>query len=137
MGTKTHAYFAVFDFGDDPSVVTTLMRTEPTNAWVKGEQYVTASPNARRTHSRWTIDSGLDQAEPLEAHLSALLARLEPSHAAIARVAQLFPAHIGIAQYFYEVNPQFELDVDSLLRFAKLGLPLNFDQYCLGADEGS
>jgi len=137
MGTKTHAYLAVFDFGDDPDVVTAMMGMEPTKAWVKDEHYVTASPNARRTHSRWTIDSGLDETEPLEAHLSALLARLEPQHAEIAEVAQRFPAHIGVAQYFYEVNPQFELEVDILRRFARLGLPINFDQYCLRADEGS
>jgi hypothetical protein len=71
MGTKTHVYFGVFDFGDDPSIVSAMMGMEPTKAWVKGEHYVAAFPNARRTHSRWALDSGLDEAEPVEAHLEA------------------------------------------------------------------
>ena len=137
MATKTHAYLAVFDFGDDPRVVSALLGLEPTKAWIKGEHYVTASSNARRTHSRWTLDSGLPQTEPLESHLSALLQRLEPKHAEIAEAAQRFPAHIGVAQYFYEANLQFELEADILRRLGKLGLPINFDQYCLGENEGS
>ena len=137
MGTKTYVYLAVFDFGDDPEVVSAMMGMEPTKAWVKGEHYVTASPDARRTHSRWTVDSGLDQTEPLEAHLSALLTKIEPRHAVIQQVAQRFPAHIGVAQYLHEVNPQFELKADILRRFASLGLPISFDQYCVQKDEGS
>ena len=137
MGARTHVYWGVFDFGDDPGVVSMIMGIEPTKAWVKGEHYATASPNARRTHSRWALSSGLDKAEPFEAHLSAILARLEPKRAEIEEVAQRFPVHIGVAQYFDEVNPQFRLDAEILRRFAQLGLPINFDQYCLGQDEDS
>jgi len=75
--TKTYVYFAVFDFGDDPHVVSEIMEIEPTGAWVKGERYAPASPSARRTHSRWFLESGLDQTEELEPQLDALLAKLE------------------------------------------------------------
>ena len=84
MSTKTYVYFAVFDFGDDPQVVSAIMGMEPTGAWIKGERYDSASPNARRTHSRWFLESGLDQAEALELHLDALLAKLELRHASWA-----------------------------------------------------
>ncbi len=137
MATKTYVYFGVFDFGDDPGVVSAMMRIEPTEAWVKGEHYDAPSPGARRTHNRWALKSGLDEAEPLEAHLGALLVRLEPKRAEISQIAQRFPARIGVAQYFYEVNPGFRLEPEVLERFAALGLPIDFDQYCLGRDEGS
>lgn len=137
MHTETYVYFGVFDFGDDPSIVTAMMGIEPTTAWVKGEHYAAASADARRTHSRWALDSGLAEAEPVESHLVALLARLEPMREAIRRVAQQFPVQIGVAQYFYEVNAQFGLEPDILHRFGELGLTIYFDQYCLGRDEDS
>jgi hypothetical protein len=55
----------------------------------------------------------------------------------IRQVTRRFPTQIGVAQYFYEVNPQFRMEADILQRFADLGLPINFDQYCLGQEEGS
>lgn len=137
MGTRTHVYFGVFDFGDDLTVVSEMMGMEPTRGWVKGERYASPSPAARRTHSRWSLESGLDEAEPLEAHFAALLTRLEPKRSEIGRVAQRWPTRIGVAQYFHEVNPQFLMEADILQRFAALGLPINFDQYCLGEDDGS
>ncbi|SRR6266545_6384557 len=137
MGTRTHVYFGVFDFGGDPAVVSEMMGMEPTRASVKGERYASPSPAARHTHSRWSLESGLDEAEPLEAHFAALLTRLEPKRSEIGQVAQRFPTRIGVAQYFHEVNPQFFLDANTLQRLAALGLPINFDQYCLGEDEAS
>jgi len=137
MGTRTHVYFGVFDFGGDPGKVSTLMDMEPTVAWVKGEHHIPAFPNARRTHSRWALSSGVDEKEPVEAHLAALLERLQTRRAQITEVARLFPTQIVVAQYFYEVNPQFCMGADLLQRFADLGLPIYFDQYCLGQEEES
>ena len=73
MKTKTHVYFGVFGFGDNPEVVTEILRMPPTEAWVKGEPYGALSAGARRTHSRWSLSGGLDEAAPVEAHLHALL----------------------------------------------------------------
>lgn len=137
MSTKTYVYFAVFDFGDDPQVVSAIMGMEPTGAWIKGERYDSASPNARRTHSRWFLESGLDQAEALELHLDALLAKLELRHAQVGLIHARFRAHIAIAQYFHERNPGFVLTPETLARVAKLGLAVDFDQYCLGGEQSS
>jgi hypothetical protein len=130
-------YFAVFDFGDDPRVVSAIMGMEPTGAWVKGEPYESASLNARRTHSRWFLESGLDQAEAPEPQLDVLLSKLELRSAQVAAVLARFRAHIGIAQYFNEMNPGFVLTPETLARLAKLGLAVDFDQYCLGGERSS
>lgn len=137
MGTETKVYFGVFDFGDDPGVVTEMMGIEPTTAWVAGERYASPSPNARRTHSRWSLESGLSDAEPLEDHFAALLMRLEAKRLEIDRVVQRFSTRIGVAQYFHEANPQFVLEPDMLRRLAELRLSIYFDQYCLGEYEGN
>ena len=135
MGTKTHVDLAVFGFGDDPGVVSAMMGMQPTKAWVKGERFLPKYPDARRTHSRWVLSSGLDKTEPLEAHLEAILTRLEPMRAQIEQVAKRFPVEIRVAQYLHEVNPQFGLEADVLRRFANLGLAIQFDQYCREPDE--
>jgi len=77
----------------------------------------------------------LDEETPIEAHFDALLTRLEAKRSEIGLLAQRFPCHIGVAQYFYEVNPQFHIESDILRRFADLGVRLCFDQYCLADDE--
>lgn len=136
MKTRTIVYFGVFDFGDDPNVVSTLMRLPPTQSWVKGEPSDARFPQARHTHSRWALSSGLGEDAPVEAHFDALLTKLESRGTEIGIVVQKFPVHIGVAQYIYEMNPQFHIESDILRRFANLGVRLSFDQYCLGEDEG-
>jgi hypothetical protein len=129
---KTHVYFAVFDFGDDPHIVTEIIGIEPTGAWAQGDWYESVLPNARRTHSRWFLESGLDHAAAVGPQLDALLAKLEPRKTQIALVQARFPAYIGIAQYFAEVNPGFVLAPETLGRLAKLDLAVDFDQYYFG-----
>lgn len=137
MATETHVCFEVFGFGDDPGVVCALMDMQPTQTWVKGEHYEAGSSRVLRTHSRWSLHSGLDQRDPLEAHLTALLALLEPKRDGVRRVMQRFTAKIGVAQYIREANPQFRIEPDILGRLADLGIPIYFDQYCLGEEGGS
>jgi hypothetical protein len=133
--TRTSVELEVFNFGENSGAVSSLMGVEPTKAWVKGDRYLSGSPAARRTHSRWSLSSGLRDTEPLEAHLVALLAKLEPLQSQLDQLKLRYSAQIGIAQYFYaEVNPQFRLEIELLGRLARLGLPLYFDQYCLGPD---
>lgn len=49
---------------------------------------------------------------PIEAHLAALLRKLEPKRDEIGRVARRFVVQIGVAQSFHEVNPQFRIEPD-------------------------
>lgn len=132
MTTSTRAYFGVFGFGDDPAVVTALMRMPPTQAWVKGERSDSRFPEAHRTHSRWALSSGVDETAPVEAHFADLLTKLESRREEIGLVSQRFPVKIVVVQYVYETNPQFTIESDTLRRFADLGIRLCFDQYCLG-----
>ncbi len=137
MSTETRVYFGVFEFGDDPCVVTSLMRVEPTSAWVKGEHYSQEHPTAIRTHSRWSLDSGLPRSASIEEHLTALLVILKPLRKQIVEASERFSTRIGVAQYIYETNPQFFLEPATLQGLADLRLLVYFDQYCLGDATGS
>lgn len=136
MKTRTRVYFGVFDFGDEPDVVSAVMQMAPTEAWTKGQAYDARFPAARRTHSRWALSSGLGEEAPVEAHFDALLTKLETKRHEVGAVAQRFPVSVVVVQYFYEANPQFNIDSAIVRRFAELGFSIYFDQYCLGADEG-
>jgi hypothetical protein len=128
MKTKTRVYFGVFNFGDDPSVVSALMRVPPTDAWTKGQPYDARFPGALRTHSRWALSSGLDEEKPVEEHFAALLAALETRRNEVTLVAQRFTVHVTVVQYLHDANPQFIIEPDTLRRFADLGVPVYFDQ---------
>ena len=73
----------------------------------------------------------------MEEHLEALLSLLEERTPQVREVCERFDAGIHVAQYFYEVNPQFFLTSEALRRVAELGLSLSFDQYCLGESDDS
>jgi hypothetical protein len=126
-----HVYFAVFDFGDDPGVVTRAMGVEPTKAWAKGEP-IAGSRKGRQTHNRWVLQSALPLAEPIEAHFEDLLPQLECRREAVADVRTRFEARLAVAAYWYEVNPGFCLSASVIQRVAALGLEVDFDMYCLG-----
>ncbi|MCR4291122.1 MAG: DUF4279 domain-containing protein [Candidatus Scalindua sp.] len=106
---ETQAYFGVFKFGDDPSVVSKIMGVKPTKAWIKGDHYSKKHPSATRTHSRWMLESGCGKHESVETHIDALLKMLENLTEQVKKNNKYLFARIGVAQYFYEVNPQFIL----------------------------
>lgn len=124
-----HVYFAVFGFGDDPSVVTRIMGVEPTKAWVKGEP-ISEPRKGRQTHSRWVLQSELPLVEPIELHFASLLPQLECRREAVANVLARFETHLAVAAYWHE-HPGFRLSASIIQRIAALGLEVDFDLYCL------
>lgn len=128
--SKHYVYFGVFGFGDDPAMVTRTMGIEPTKVWVKGEP--TGIRKGIHTHSRWTLQSTLQLAEPIEAHFENLLPQLESRREAVVDVRTRFKARLAVAAYWYEFNPGFCLSASVVQRVAALGLEVDFDLYCLG-----
>lgn len=131
---KIHVFFGVFGFGQDPQIVTDVLRIEPSKAWTKGEPMPGGTRGAR-THSRWVLESPLERSATVEEQLSALLPLLEARADEVAEVRRRFEAGLMCACYFYETNPGYHLDTALLQRIAGLGLDLDFDLYCLGSDD--
>ncbi len=134
MQHKAHVFFAVFEFGQEDSVVTALAGFEPTESWVVG-QPMRQRADVPHRFSRWTFKSPLTLSASVEEHLDALLSALEPNAAGVRAVRSRFPAHIGCAVYFRTHNPGFQLSEKITARVAALGLVLDFDLYFLGDSE--
>jgi hypothetical protein len=134
MEHDAHVFFAVFEFGQDASVVTKLAGFEPTESWVVG-QPMRKRPDVAHRHSRWTFKSPLPLIAPVEEHLDALVSALETHATGIRAVLSRFPAEIGCAVYFRTFTPGIHLPQQLLARVAALGLDIDFDLYFLGEDD--
>lgn len=134
--TKTHVFFGVFEFGDDLDAVTSIMGVEPSASWLRGEP-VPPHPRARRTHSRWALQSGLPPTSAFEEQLSALLDKLEPLADGVRRVASRFTALVWAAIYTDDRNPVLHVSASAAGRLARLGLGIDFDVYHLSVEDDS
>src|SRR5689334_19760808 len=99
MDHEAHVFFAVFEFGQDASVVTQLAGFEPTGK----------RPDVTHRHRRWTFKSSLPLNAPIEEHLAALVSDLERHASGIHAVAARFSAEIRVATYFRTFTPGFHL----------------------------
>ena len=129
-------FFGVFEFGDELAAVTSIMGVQPTEGWVRGDA-VPRHPTAKRTHSRWALHSGLPRTSPFEAHLLALLDKLEVLADPVRRVASRFTAGVQAAIYTADANPGMEVSAAAAKRLAALGLGIDFDIYRLPTESES
>ena len=129
---ESHVSLCVFGFGDDPGVVTSVLGIAPTTAWAKGDP-LPRHPKARRTHSRWTLQSPLPLQAHVDDHIEALLSLLEPLTERIRDCAERFPTEFGCAIYYYQdFTPGIHFSEQAVQRTAALGLAIDLDLYFLG-----
>jgi hypothetical protein len=132
VGNDEKVTFAVFEFGEDPNVVSDLLGIPPTKAWRKDD----ALPaGGRQTHSRWTLAARPSACSSVEAQLDDILTQLEACAPEVRKLASLYQAKLAIrGDYREEFNPEIELAPRTIQRLANLGLGLWFDLYFLGPD---
>lgn len=121
-------YLVVTDYGDDPQMVSRALGLAPTEAWVRGEAYSEAFPDARRVRSQWMLASGLPFDAPFRDHCAALLAQLEPQAPQLRRLLGRCRVGIACGRYFHTSEPGFFIDEALIARFRALGLEPRFDQ---------
>ena len=127
MRQEAHIRFCVFEFGDDPSIVTKTIGLEPTKIFVKGARYKI---------SKWEIQSLLPLSADTEEHIESLLSFLEKNIKAVKLAKEKFEAGILCAIYYYEgCNEGFHLSETIIDRLAKMNLSIDFDLYFLGNDK--
>lgn len=121
-------YLVVTGYGDDPQMITRALGIPPTVAWVRGDAYSEAFPDARRTRSQWMLASGLPREAPFREHCEALLAHLEPLGDRLNRLTTRCTVGVVSGGYFHTGNPDFFIDEGYIRRFRALGLDIRFDQ---------
>lgn len=98
----------------------------PSEAWSEGD--------ARRwggTYpcARWRLDSGLNNTEPLEKHIEALLTRLDASPAAVRALAPDYKTTIQCVGYYPAKEHGVSISQGAVQVAAHLGLNFDLDFY--------
>lgn len=128
-------YLIVTGYGDDPEMITRALGMPPTAAWVRGESYSDAFPDARRTRSQWMLGSGLPVDAAFRAHCEALLALLEPRRDRLKLLTSRCTVGIVSGRYYHTGEPDFFVDDALIARFRALGLDIRFDQLPHNTDD--
>jgi hypothetical protein len=135
MKQESHIRLSVFDFGDDPSIVTETLGIEPTKSWAKGDSN-NNKPNSFRHNSRWELQSPLPLSVEPGKHIDKLLSILESNAEIVRKAKQNFDATILCAIYYYDTyNEGFNLSESIIQRLSKLELSIDFDLYFLGNED--
>lgn len=133
-----HQYFVALRItGDDldPSRLTALLRVEPAQTWLKGED---ARPRSQTSGWEFRLEPEHGRFwNSLEDGMTAVLDRLEPQSAAIREVAAQHQAiwWIGHFQTSLAGGPIFSARL--LARLGTFGLALAIDNYFSPGDENN
>lgn len=127
-------YFYVSGFDGDASEISGKLELEPTQTWHKGDAWL---PVKTRSFSNWEIHSSLDRSEIfLDAHIKAVLDIIEPRRAQILELqSQGCDIGINCVGYYYGTHPGFGLSAELLSRLAAFSMDVDFDLYCLCAND--
>ena len=122
------AYFTlVGEF--DPGEITAHLKLQPTRSWKKGD--INPTTQRERNHSRWCLDSRIDEAVALEEHVSDVLDQLRPHISAISELRATVDGGMQLVAYFHTDYPGFSLDDSAIFELAQLRLGIDCDFYFL------
>jgi hypothetical protein len=126
-------YFGAFGDWPDASEVTGVVGREPSTFKPAGMPI--GRDRVRSKRSVWKIESGVSESAAVEEQLLALFDILEPYKAGVKRACERYSAGIMCAAYWRTFTPGIHLSGDLIHRAAELGLSIDLDMYCLGADD--
>jgi hypothetical protein len=132
---ETYAYFWVAADELPHNEISRLLGLEPTEFWAKGDpgNYV-----HQQKQARWVFHSPLPRTETfLDAHIEALVSALESSVESVVELGRRFEVGIQGVGYYTEANPGIHLSAELMSKLAKFSVAVDFDLYCLGAENES
>lgn len=132
----SRAYLGVFGFGDDPSVVTRLIGVVPTEAYAKGDHYVSSTGEILlHRESAWRLHNPLPRTAHVDDQIEALLDLIEPYSEGIREAVARYEVGVGCAIFYSDFTPGIHLSENVVPRIAALGLSIDFDLYFLSEEE--
>ena len=109
--------------------VADLLGHDPERYWDKDDDHLLRNERTlKRRFSRWTLESRLAETDELEAHLLALLEKLEPRAEQVRTLAAQHQCSIVCVVYGLQ-NHGFRLPPDLLGRIAAMNVSLELDGY--------
>jgi hypothetical protein len=127
---REYAYFHAIG-NDDPEQISALLELVPAKIWSLGETFARGGREFRRRSSKWQLDSGLTDGDPLNAHIEALLICLEPRKTELSRIRKSFRTQFVCVGYYFQ-SFSWELDFELQKRATDLGVSFWFDIYSHG-----
>ena len=129
---KYRAYFTVFgEF--DPEDMSKALGLQPTRAWRKGD--VNAETGLERNHTRWSLESRLQESEPLEFHVDDVLKQLKGAIGTVRELAAQYNGTLQLVAYLHTAYPGLCMDIEQVKSLADLGLGFDCDFYYLYSDK--
>ena len=123
---REYAYFRVTGSGQH-EIITEILGIQPSNAWSEGDENVrTGKP---REFMSWVMNSGLDDTEPMEKHISSLLAFLGTKKSALHKLLAEYNLVIQCVGYYTPSGHGTHLDRETVREAAQLGLCFDMDYY--------
>lgn len=117
----------------DPTDISRRLGLEPSRSWKKGD--LNPRTQFERKHSRWSLNSTLEQSASLEEQIVDVLEQLRPCSAAITDLRATVDGGMQLVGYFHTNYPGFGLSDAVLSELAQLRLGIDCDFYYLYSDE--
>jgi hypothetical protein len=129
--TEPNTYCAYFTLvGEfDPAEITAFLGLKPTRSWKKGD--INEQTKLERKHSRWCLDSRLENTSSLEKHIADVLDQLRPHIPSISELRSTVDGGMQLVAYYHTDYPGFSLDDSAIFELAQLKLGIDCDFYYL------
>jgi len=129
---RYRAYFTlVGEF--DPTEITSRLGLAPTESWKKGER--NPRTHFERNHSRWILDSRLEESASLDAHIRDVLQQLKPYVEIVRELRLTLNGWMQTVGHFHDGYPGVSLDEDIVAGLAEIKVGVDFDFYYLYSDK--
>ncbi len=126
------AYFTlVGEF--DPAEITSRLGLAPTESWKKGAR--NPRTHFERNHSRWILDSRLEESASLNTHIRDVLQQLKPYVEVVRELRSTLNGWLQAVGYFHDGYSGVSLDEDIVAGLAEIKVGVDFDFYYLYSDK--
>ena len=134
MKSEVQVFLRFTGFRGLPEAITTRVGVQPTRTWRKGQSWTLGTgrvkARGRYRHNGWELSSGLDKTRDLDAHLRALLKRIERRKSAVRREsAAQHPDVICVVYSYGGDRPPLDIAHDVLKELAALHASVVIDLY--------
>jgi hypothetical protein len=129
---REYAYFQVSGAGQHETI-TERLGIKPSQAWNSGD--AVGQTSRKRSMMMWRIDSGLDDRQPLAAHIEALLLILVPREEQLRQLSPDYDIAIHCVGHYPPAGHGVHLGRETIRCAARLSVAFDFDFYYVDSPE--
>jgi hypothetical protein len=124
---RQYAYLGIIGKGPAQKI-TDILGVNPDDDWSEGDTWQTKGPHKKRWFTNWKLNSGLPETDDLNAHVGAILNRLNVRELAVQSLTGDYDVRMVLVSHNLQCF-SFELDFQHQRRMTQLGIRTWFDAY--------